>query len=147
METSTSTLRVCTVLMVVLVCTVESASYLAFPRMGRARPGYLAFPRMGRSNPGYIAFPRMGRSQVKQQTGSDCCSVGMKSVFAIGDDGKEDTLSVCNSNAQCCSGLREVVDQKAEGVYFSMCVPDVPTSASSDEGSSEVLSKLKRMLQ
>ncbi|XP_012943902.1 small cardioactive peptides [Aplysia californica] len=135
METSVSRVTVSLTLLVLIICSADAMNYLAFPRMGRARPGYLA-------------FPRMGRSQMKTETGTDCCGLGMKSEFVIGQEGKEELRhGACSSSVACCAGLREIVDQKQDGVFFSMCVPDFVASRSSEESSSEVLSKLKSLLQ
>ncbi|CAL1548727.1 unnamed protein product [Lymnaea stagnalis] len=103
---------------------------------------------MGRS--GYLAFPRMGRSHFKSETSADvtgCCGVGIKNEFLIGQDGKEEIRSACGARADCCEGLKEVVDQKNDGVYFSMCVPDITFAQASSVRSSEVFNKLKSLLE
>nr|ARS01388.1 small cardioactive peptide 1 [Deroceras reticulatum] len=106
---------------------------------------YLAFPRMGRS--GYLAFPRMGRSQTKSETSaefSNCCGVGLKNEFVVGGAGKEELRPVCPLNSECCQGLREITDQKPDGTYYSMCVPDFPESSGQ---STDVLRKLKGLIR
>ncbi|KAH9500434.1 hypothetical protein Btru_071879 [Bulinus truncatus] len=114
----------------------------------RANPSYLAFPRMGRS--GYLAFPRMGRSQVKSETSADvsaCCGVGVKAEFFIGQDGKEVIRSACAPHLDCCEGLREIFDEKTDGVSFSMCVPESTLTDESAVRTSEVFNKLKHLLE
>ncbi|XP_055863738.1 small cardioactive peptides-like isoform X2 [Biomphalaria glabrata] len=110
---------------------------------------YIAFPRMGRSQ-GYLAFPRMGRSQLKPETFFDngaCCGVGVKAEYFVSQDGKEVIRSSCAPHLVCCEGLREINDEKTDGVYFSLCIPDTPLAEESGVRSSEILSSLKRLLE
>nr|ALC76813.1 sCAP [Theba pisana] len=135
MEMSLQRVSISMSLLVILVCSAEAMNYLAFPRMGRS---------------GYLAFPRMGRSQAKSETAAEfgnCCGVGLKSELVIGHDGKEELRPVCTVNAECCQGLRELADQKPDGTYYSMCVPDLPFSLESNGPSSEVLKKLKTLMK
>lgn len=69
----------------------------------------------------------MGRAQIKSETAVNvnCCGVGLKSEFVVGQDGKEELRTVCPVNV-CCEGLREIIDEKSVGVLYSMCVPDFP---------------------
>uniref|UniRef100_A0A0B6ZLF4 Uncharacterized protein n=1 Tax=Arion vulgaris TaxID=1028688 RepID=A0A0B6ZLF4_9EUPU len=118
--------------LVLIVCSAEAMNYLAFPRMGRS---------------GYLAFPRMGRSQVKSETAADissCCGMGLKSEFVIGQDGKEELLVICQVNAGCCEGLREVVDEKPDGTYYSLCVPVQPESK---VGSADAMRKMTNVMK
>nr|ABU82753.1 small cardiac-like peptide B [Pleurobranchaea californica] len=121
------------VLIVVIICTVDAMNYLAFPRMGRS---------------GYLAFPRMGRAPSKADASgdsSDCCRIGLKSVLFVNADGKEDLRNMCSvSGGACCEGLRDFVDEKQDGVIYSMCIPDLEMTRLH---SSQVYSKLKRLLQ
>nr|ABU82756.1 small cardiac-like peptide precursor [Tritonia tetraquetra] len=117
-------------LLFVIICTVDAMNYLAFPRMGRS---------------GYLAFPRMGRSQAKAGTAeaidTECCGIGLKSEFAVSDDGKEELHNICTASVSvCCEGLRELADEKPNGVVYSMCVPDVSKMYPSS------YNKLKRLL-
>ncbi|BFZ22896.1 hypothetical protein BsWGS_25934 [Bradybaena similaris] len=134
MELSLTRASISLSLLVVLVCSAEAMNYLAFPRMGRS---------------GYLAFPRMGRSQSKSETAGEfgnCCGVGLKSELVIGHEGKEEIRPICSVNAECCQGLRELADQKPDGTYYSMCVPDFPFGLESNGPSSEVLKKLKTLM-
>ncbi|KAK3774299.1 hypothetical protein RRG08_040902 [Elysia crispata] len=110
----------------------------------RGFPKGFFIPRKRSSVPnktsGYMAFPRMGRSDGK--TDSDvvpCCGVGLKEEFVVRQDGKEELRTVCAPNSECCAGLREIVDEKPDGLYYSMCIPDIPGGSRS-----QVLSKLLR---
>ncbi|CAG5116311.1 unnamed protein product, partial [Candidula unifasciata] len=99
---------------------------------------------------GYLAFPRMGRSQGKSETAAElgnCCGVGLKSELIIGHEGKEDLRPICSFNAECCQGLRELADQKPDGTYYSMCVPDFSFGLESNGPSSEVIKKLKTLIR
>lgn len=118
-------------LLVFFVCSAEAMNYLAFPRMGRS---------------GYLAFPRMGRSHVKSETVGNCCGVGLKSEFLFGQDGKEELRAVCPLDS-CCEGLREVVDERSVGVFYSVCVPEFPLRRDLNAHSSEVLGKLKNLIE
>nr|ARS01389.1 small cardioactive peptide 2 [Deroceras reticulatum] len=118
--------------LVLVICSAEALNYLAFPRMGRS---------------GYLAFPRMGRGQVKSETGADigsCCGLGLRSEFLIGQDGKEELRVLCPANMGCCEGLREVVDEKADGVFYSICVP---VQQESNTHESDVLRKVKSLIR
>ncbi|KAI8796191.1 small cardioactive peptide [Biomphalaria glabrata] len=99
---------------------------------------------------GYLAFPRMGRSQLKPETFFDngaCCGVGVKAEYFVSQDGKEVIRSSCAPHLVCCEGLREINDEKTDGVYFSLCIPDTPLAEESGVRSSEILSSLKRLLE
>ncbi|GFR82792.1 small cardioactive peptide [Elysia marginata] len=74
----------------------------------------------------YLAFPRMGRSGANVASDVPCCGVGLKEEFVLGDDGKEELRAICPARSECCAGLREIVDEKPDGVYYSMCIPDIP---------------------
>lgn len=83
---------------------------------------------------GYLAFPRMGRSQLKPETFFDngaCCGVGVKAEYFVSQDGKEVIRSSCAPHLVCCEGLREINDEKTDGVYFSLCIPDTPLAEES----------------
>ncbi|KAL8572409.1 hypothetical protein ACOMHN_000556 [Nucella lapillus] len=123
----------------------EALNYLALPRMGRSQ-GYLAFPRMGRR--GYLAFPRMGRGLASgsdvSQHGADCCLTGLKMEWVPEEGGTTTTQNVCRANS-CCEGLREILAQKPDGVFYSMCIPT--NSCSPPEENSKVEDTSRRVLQ
>ncbi|XP_046579677.1 small cardioactive peptides-like isoform X1 [Haliotis rubra] len=124
-----SAIRLSIGLVVILVVGSEAMNYLAFPRMGRS--GYLAFPRMGRSG--------------QQTAGSDeCCTMGLKNEWVVGDEGKAEVRSICQTGNVCCSGLKETVDTKPDGVIYSMCLPECYKPQTVNKS---VLGKLKRLLQ
>ncbi|XP_046381429.1 small cardioactive peptides-like isoform X2 [Haliotis cracherodii] len=130
-----SAIRLSIGLVVILVVGSEAMNYLAFPRMGRSLLQFrskdgLPFPMPrkrlqsdGRS--GYLAFPRMGRAG-QQTAGSDeCCTMGLKNEWVVGDDGKAEVRNICQAGKVCCSGLKETVDRKFDdGVFYSMCLPE-----------------------
>uniref|UniRef100_A0A0B6Y966 Uncharacterized protein n=1 Tax=Arion vulgaris TaxID=1028688 RepID=A0A0B6Y966_9EUPU len=135
MELTCPRVSVSLAVLVLMVFSAEALNYLAFPRMGRS---------------GYLAFPRMGRSQTKSETSAEfasCCGIGLKSEFVSGPSGKEELRPVCSVNAECCPGLREMGDQKPDGVYYSMCVPDFSFGLESNLQSSDVLRKLKSLIK
>ncbi|XP_046381430.1 small cardioactive peptides-like isoform X3 [Haliotis cracherodii] len=125
-----SAIRLSIGLVVILVVGSEAMNYLAFPRMGRS--GYLAFPRMGRAG--------------QQTAGSDeCCTMGLKNEWVVGDDGKAEVRNICQAGKVCCSGLKETVDRKFDdGVFYSMCLPECYKPQTVNKS---VLGKLKRLLQ
>ncbi|BFZ23373.1 hypothetical protein BsWGS_26412 [Bradybaena similaris] len=112
MELTVSRTSLSVAVLILVVCGAEAMNYLAFPRMGRS--GYLAFPRMGRSQ---------GQSETAESV-ANCCGLGLKSEFVVGQNGKEELDVVCAAKAGCCEGLREVVDQSSTGSSYSFCVPD-----------------------
>ncbi|XP_059145093.1 small cardioactive peptides-like isoform X2 [Physella acuta] len=175
MEISLSKVSMSLALLIVIVYSVTGdqgsenvarrATYLALPRMGRSEvqkkpqlPWNFIVPRK-RGLPqgfilprkrGYLAFPRMGRSHFKSETVDDisnCCGIGLKNEFFVGQDGREELQSVCPPRAECCEGLREIIDAKPDGVYYSMCVPTCPLSQDSNARSSEVRNKLLSVLK
>lgn len=125
MELSNSKMSI--VLLLVIVVVTAHANYLALPRMGR-RSGYIAFPRLGRGFPSrsqraYLALPRMGRSQGGSDVNEpDCCMPGLKTEWLLDDGGRTRIQNVCVADA-CCDGLTEVLDQKPDGAFYSMCIP------------------------
>ncbi|BFZ23371.1 hypothetical protein BsWGS_26411 [Bradybaena similaris] len=140
MELTVSRTSLSVAVLILVVCGAEAMNYLAFPRMGRSTrtkrdlPRYFIMPRK-RELPttfivprrGYLAFPRMGRSQGQSETAesvANCCGLGLKSEFVVGQNGKEELDVVCAAKAGCCEGLREVVDQSSTGSSYSFCVPD-----------------------
>ncbi|XP_059145095.1 small cardioactive peptides-like isoform X4 [Physella acuta] len=145
MEISLSKVSMSLALLIVIVYSVTGDQ--GSENVAR-RATYLALPRMGRS--GYLAFPRMGRSHFKSETVDDisnCCGIGLKNEFFVGQDGREELQSVCPPRAECCEGLREIIDAKPDGVYYSMCVPTCPLSQDSNARSSEVRNKLLSVLK
>ncbi|PVD36744.1 hypothetical protein C0Q70_03734 [Pomacea canaliculata] len=122
------------------------SNYIAFPRMGRS--GYIAFPRLGR---GYLAFPRLGRSQsgndANDEASASCCPLGLKTEWILAEAGKADTRNICPAEAPCCEELQEILDQRPDGSFYSMCVPSCYSdSHKASEASDAVLRKLKGML-
>lgn len=113
MEITVSRVSFSLAVLIAIVCCADAMNYLAFPRMGR-------------SSGNYLAFPRMGRSDAKVASDAGCCGIGLKEEFVLGDDGKEELRTICASTTECCAGLREIVDEKPDGLYYSMCVPDIP---------------------
>lgn len=86
--------------------------------------GYIAFPRLGR---GYLAFPRLGRSQsgndANDEASASCCPLGLKTEWILAEAGKADTRNICPAEAPCCEELQEILDQRPDGSFYSMCVP------------------------
>ncbi|XP_076472433.1 small cardioactive peptides-like [Babylonia areolata] len=137
--------------MLVAAATVtEAMNYLALPRMGRS--SYLAFPRMGRRS-GYLNFPRMGRAfpgpgSDTNQDGVDCCLTGLKTEWVPQEGGSTATLTVCEADS-CCPGLRQLLAEKPNGEFYSMCVPaGCPAQDKAmEETSQRVLRKVGQLLQ
>ncbi|KAK7093868.1 small cardioactive peptides-like isoform X1 [Littorina saxatilis] len=133
----------CRMLLAVLFATAiaTEAMYVAFPRQGRS--AYIAFPRMGR---GYLAFPRLGRSGSDAgQDGGACCKTGLKTEWVLSEDGKTSQQNVCAADS-CCQGLQEIVGEKPDGAYYSLCIPSCSADSKLTSSSETVLRKLKRML-
>ncbi|XP_025083419.1 small cardioactive peptides-like isoform X1 [Pomacea canaliculata] len=173
METSVCKLLLA---LLVTVTVAEAMNYIAFPRMGRSgkirvvnrtrsgqlenitapefsnisetSQGYIAFPRLGR---GYLAFPRLGRSQsgndANDEASASCCPLGLKTEWILAEAGKADTRNICPAEAPCCEELQEILDQRPDGSFYSMCVPSCYSdSHKASEASDAVLRKLKGML-
>ncbi|GFO21986.1 hypothetical protein PoB_004849100 [Plakobranchus ocellatus] len=139
MEITMSRVSLSLAVLIAIVCCADAM------RHKRSEKNYIAFPRMGRS--GYLAFPRMGRGGAKADGEAGCCGIGLKDEFVVGHDGKEELRTLCGGRSECCEGLREIVDEKPDGVYYSMCVPDIPVSGQANSRSSQVLNKLKTLLK
>ncbi|KAK7093869.1 small cardioactive peptides-like isoform X2 [Littorina saxatilis] len=123
----------CRMLLAVLFATAiatEAMAYIAFPRMGR---GYLAFPRLGRSG------------SDAGQDGGACCKTGLKTEWVLSEDGKTSQQNVCAADS-CCQGLQEIVGEKPDGAYYSLCIPSCSADSKLTSSSETVLRKLKRML-
>lgn len=141
----TTCCRVVLLLLVATVTVTEAMSFLALPRMGRS--GYIAFPRMGKR--AYLALPRLGR---RSQTGSDgqetCCPLGLKTEWTVEEDGKTEVHNVCPAEVACCEGLQEVLDQKPDGAFYSLCIPSsYSVDEKATEASENVIRKLNGLLQ
>nr|AQS80538.1 sCAP-2 precursor [Charonia tritonis] len=140
-----SACRMLLALLFVTATVTEAMNYLALPRMGRS--GYIAFPRLGR---GYLAFPRMGRSQgasVDAERGASCCALGLKTEWLLAEDGKTTTQNICEAKS-CCQGLQEVMDQKPDGAFYTLCIPTCSSEETKPEAANEnMLLKLKGLLR
>ncbi|BFZ23372.1 hypothetical protein BsWGS_26410 [Bradybaena similaris] len=135
MELTVSRTSLSVAVLILVVCGAEAMNYLAFPRMGRS--GYLAFPRMGRSQ---------GQSETAESV-ANCCGLGLKSEFVVGQNGKEELDVVCAAKAGCCEGLREVVDQSSTGSSYSFCVPDSLFHQDTKSSTAEVIRKFKVLMR
>nr|AQS80537.1 sCAP-1 precursor [Charonia tritonis] len=142
----TATGRMVLALLFTMATVTQAMNYLALPRMGRS--AYIAFPRLGR---GYLAFPRLGRSQGgsdANKDGTDCCMTGLNKEWMPQEGGTTTTRNICPAES-CCQGLREILAQKPDGVFYSMCIPACASEGDSKatETSRNVLRKLKDILQ
>ena len=49
---------------------------------------------------------------------------GLKTEWLLAEDGKTTTQDVCQAES-CCSGLQQLLFQRPDGAYYTLCVPAV----------------------
>ena len=53
-----------------------------------------------------------------------CCPLGYKTEWKVSPDGEEYLHHFCTNTMACCSGLKEVLRIKSDGLNYSICVKD-----------------------